>query len=362
MPQVAGARLPKAQHLLSLSTADAARSIAEGEGQFDAAIAAPLAAERYGLRILATEVGDNPVGGHPVRARPPTRLRWRRRPAPTGRRVVAYIADDHPGALLELLTEFAVRGVNLTRIESRPTGERLGHYCFSIDCEGHVAEARLGEALSALHRICDEVRFCGSYPRADGKAHHPAQRARPTSPSRPRRSGWPPYAGRLDAVIDLKLLRDDPDLVRASQRARGESPSLVDDLLAADERRRAAVSAADNLRAESNVASKAIQSATKDERPAMIERAKELKDSVKEVEAEQAEAEAELRRLHLAIPNVVEEGAPAGGEDDYVVLEHVGEPPVFDFEPHGPPRGRPSGSAPSTWTAAPRSPARGSTT
>ena len=163
------ARLPKARHLLSLSTADAARSIAEGEGQFDAAIAAPLAAERYGLNILATEVGDNPTAV--------TRFVLVRRPAPvtppTGAdrtTVVAYIADDHPGALLELLTEFAVRGVNLTRIESRPTGERLGHYCFSIDCEGHILDARLGEALSALHRICDEVRFCGSYPRADGVA------------------------------------------------------------------------------------------------------------------------------------------------------------------------------------------------
>jgi seryl-tRNA synthetase len=133
-------------------------------------------------------------------------------------------------------------------------------------------------------------------------------------------------------VIDLKLLRDDPDLVRASQRARGEDPGLVDALLAADERRRFAVSAADNLRAESNAASKAIQSAAKDERPAMIERARALKDAVKEVETEQSAAEDDLRRLHLAIPNVVEDGAPAGGEDDYVVIEHVGEPPVFDFE------------------------------
>ena len=133
-------------------------------------------------------------------------------------------------------------------------------------------------------------------------------------------------------MIDLKLLRDDPDLVRASQRARGEDPGLVDTLLAADERRRAAVSAADNLRAESNSASKAIQSASKDDRPGLIERAGTLKTAVKEAEVEQGEAEAELRRLHLAVPNVVE-GAPPGGEDDYLVLEHVGEPPVFDFEP-----------------------------
>jgi prephenate dehydratase len=88
---------------------------------------------------------------------------------------VAFIADDHPGALLELLTEFAVRGVNLTRIESRPTGAGLGRYCFSVDCEGHVADARVGEALSALRRICADVRFLGSYPRADGVATPPRE-------------------------------------------------------------------------------------------------------------------------------------------------------------------------------------------
>ena len=88
--------------------------------------------------------------------------------APTGAdktSLVAFIRHDHTGALLEVLTEFAVRGVNLTRIESRPTGERLGRYCFSIDCEGHVADARVGEALAGLRRICADVRFLGSYPR-----------------------------------------------------------------------------------------------------------------------------------------------------------------------------------------------------
>ena len=83
---------------------------------------------------------------------------------------MAYLAEDHPGALLEILTEFAVRGVNLTRIESRPTGERLGRYSFSIDCEGHIDDARVGEALMGLRRVCADVRFLGSYPRADGQA------------------------------------------------------------------------------------------------------------------------------------------------------------------------------------------------
>jgi prephenate dehydratase len=84
--------------------------------------------------------------------------------------LVAYIAEDHPGALLELLTELAVRGVNLTRIESRPTGVGLGRYCFSIDAEGHVAQERVGEAMAAIRRLCADVRFLGSYPAADGSA------------------------------------------------------------------------------------------------------------------------------------------------------------------------------------------------
>ncbi|HEX6755574.1 MAG TPA: ACT domain-containing protein, partial [Mycobacteriales bacterium] len=93
------------------------------------------------------------------------------RPAPrTGddkTTLVAFIREDHTGALLEVLTEFAVRGINLTRIESRPTGERLGRYCFSIDCQGHVDDARVGDALAALRRICADVRYLGSYPRAE---------------------------------------------------------------------------------------------------------------------------------------------------------------------------------------------------
>jgi prephenate dehydratase len=79
---------------------------------------------------------------------------------------VAFLADDNPGALMDILGQFAVRDVNLTRIESRPTGDGIGRYCFFIDCEGHVAQARVGEALMGLHRICADVRFLGSYPQA----------------------------------------------------------------------------------------------------------------------------------------------------------------------------------------------------
>jgi seryl-tRNA synthetase len=133
-------------------------------------------------------------------------------------------------------------------------------------------------------------------------------------------------------VIDLRALRDAPDSFRSSQQARGEDPAAVDRALAADERRRAAVTRADALRAESNTASKAIQSASPDDRPAMIARAKQLKEDVKAAEAEQATADAELHAASYAIGNLVEPEAPIGGEADSVVIETVGEVPTYDFE------------------------------
>ncbi len=162
--------LPDATVVPALSTADAAKTLADGSGSHDAAIAAPLAAERYRLEVLATDVEDSPdaVTRFVLVSRPG------QPPLSTGHdksMMVAFIADDHAGALLEILTEFSVRGVNLTRIESRPTGERLGRYCFSIDCEGHVDDARVGEALTGLRRVCPDVRFLGSYPRADEGPH-----------------------------------------------------------------------------------------------------------------------------------------------------------------------------------------------
>ena len=157
--------LPGAAVVLASSTADAARLVSEGA--YDAAVAAPVAAAHYGLVALVDDLADTPgaVTRFVVVSRPGPL------PAATGAdrtTLVAYIADDHPGALLELLTEFAVRGVNLSRIESRPTGSGLGRYCFSVDLDGHVGEARVGEALSALRRVCADVRFLGSYARADG--------------------------------------------------------------------------------------------------------------------------------------------------------------------------------------------------
>ena len=158
--------LPDATVVPALSTAEAAATLADGSGSHDAAIAAPIAAERYRLEVLAADVEDNPdaMTRFVLVSRPG------QPPLPTGHdrtSLVAFISDDHAGALLEVLTEFAVRGVNLMRIESRPTGERLGRYCFSIDCEGHVDDTRVGEALTGLRRVCPDVRFLGSYPRAD---------------------------------------------------------------------------------------------------------------------------------------------------------------------------------------------------
>lgn len=131
-------------------------------------------------------------------------------------------------------------------------------------------------------------------------------------------------------VIDLRLLRDDPDAVRVSQRTRGESESVVDELLRADEERRAAVQAFEALRAEQKALGKQVSQAKGEEKTALLARTKELSAQVKAAEAAANQAEQGLRQAQLAVPNVVEEGAPAGGEDDFVVLREVGQRPVLD--------------------------------
>jgi prephenate dehydratase len=158
--------LPDAQVSLVGSTAGAAEAV--GRGEFDAAVCPALAGELYGLTTLADDIADNPGAvtrfvllTHPKPPRPPT--------GNDRTTLVAYLASDHSGALLELLEEFATRAVNLTRIESRPTKERIGQYCFSIDCEGHIGDERVGDAIAALHRVCPDVRYLGSYPRGDGR-------------------------------------------------------------------------------------------------------------------------------------------------------------------------------------------------
>ncbi|HEV7210027.1 MAG TPA: serine--tRNA ligase [Mycobacteriales bacterium] len=134
-------------------------------------------------------------------------------------------------------------------------------------------------------------------------------------------------------MIDLKALREDPEAFRRSQSARGEDTGAVDALLAADENRRAAVTRGDGLRAEQKAASQAVRGASAETRPALLTRAKELAGQVKAAEAEQVEAERALRAAHLGLPNLIEPGAPAGGEQDYVTLREVGTVPRLDFPP-----------------------------
>lgn len=163
-----GTHLPDAAYVPTLSTAASAAALGrEGDVMFDAGVCAPVAAANEGLVILAEDIGDNKaaVTRFVLVARPGTL------PEPTGAdktTVVLFQQDDHAGGLLELLEQFAVRGVNLTRLESRPTGEAMGSYCFSIDFEGHLLDARVGETLMGLKRVCADVRFLGSYRRADG--------------------------------------------------------------------------------------------------------------------------------------------------------------------------------------------------
>ncbi|MCP2338021.1 serine--tRNA ligase [Actinomadura rupiterrae] len=134
-------------------------------------------------------------------------------------------------------------------------------------------------------------------------------------------------------MIDLRALREDPERLRASQRARGEDVAVVDTVLDLDERRRSAQSSFERLRAEQKSFGKSVSKAQGDERQALLARAKELAQQVKDAEGEATRLNDELNDVLRTVPNVVEDGAPAGGEDDYVVLEHIGEVPSFDFEP-----------------------------
>jgi seryl-tRNA synthetase len=131
-------------------------------------------------------------------------------------------------------------------------------------------------------------------------------------------------------VIDLKLLREDPEAVRRSQRSRGEDPALVDTLLDADAARRAAIAKADSLRADHKAVSREVGRASADQRPALLRQAGDLTDEVKAAEAQRSEAELAFTAAHMAISNVILQGVPAGGEDDYLVLDVVGEPAAID--------------------------------
>jgi prephenate dehydratase len=159
--------LPNADYVPGSSTAASAMGLLEEDAHYEAAICAPLiAAEQPGLNVLARNIGDNPDAV--------TRFILVSRPGLLPERtgadkttVVVPLPQDHPGALMEILDQFASRGVNLSRIESRPTGQYLGHYFFSIDADGHASDSRVADALAGLHRISPATRFLGSYARAD---------------------------------------------------------------------------------------------------------------------------------------------------------------------------------------------------
>ena len=197
------ANLPDAHWRPTLSNAEAAQQVADS--QLDAALAGSFAARHYQLAVLADGVHDN--------AAAVTRFVEVGQPGPlplaTGHdrtSVVAFLADDHPGALMDILSQFAVRGVNLSRIESRPTGEGIGRYCFFIDCEGHVAAPRVGEALMGLRRTCSAVRFLGSYPMADSAAADPGQIASERVLAERSDASFTDAAAWLDAVRHGALL------------------------------------------------------------------------------------------------------------------------------------------------------------
>jgi prephenate dehydratase len=156
--------LPKARFQAADSNAAAAVDVAEGRA--DAAVTTELATRRYGLKALATDVVDEPnartrfvLAGQP--GPPPDR---------TGadRTSVVLRLDNVPGALVTAMTEFAIRDIDLTRIESRPTRIELGTYIFFLDCVGHIDDDAVAEALKALHRRCVDVRYLGSWPTGAG--------------------------------------------------------------------------------------------------------------------------------------------------------------------------------------------------
>ena len=160
--------LPKAAVEATNSTADAARELAETGRRDTAAIAPARSAEVYGLVILAADIEDHPENQ--------TRFVLVGRDGitpPSGHdktSILIYQREDAPGSLVGILQEFAARQINLTKLESRPTRKGLGDYCFLIDCEGHIADEVVGDALRNIHMKQGTVKFLGSYPSAYGTA------------------------------------------------------------------------------------------------------------------------------------------------------------------------------------------------
>ncbi|MEX0952782.1 MAG: prephenate dehydratase [Nitriliruptoraceae bacterium] len=168
------AHLPQAQRVPAPSTAKAADDVASSDEAL-VAIVNPLAAERYGLDVLARDIAD--ASGNTTRFV----VVGNTVPAPTGwdkTSVVVFIDTNRPGALLQLLEVFAERELNLTKIESRPTKAELGSYCFFLDVEGHLADERVGDALAAVKRTHRDVKLLGSYRRSGARRTDEADRIR----------------------------------------------------------------------------------------------------------------------------------------------------------------------------------------
>jgi prephenate dehydratase len=175
-----------AERVPAASTARAAEVVAAAD-EPAIAIVNPLAAERYGLEVLARDIADRTgnttrfvVVGHRIAA-------------PTGwdkTSVVVFIESNRPGALLQLLEIFAERELNLTKIESRPTKAELGEYCFFLDVEGHLADERVGDALAAVKRTHRDVKVLGSYRRSGARRTDEAERIRADDEAYRRASAW----------------------------------------------------------------------------------------------------------------------------------------------------------------------------
>jgi prephenate dehydratase len=179
-------KVPGAEARASHSTSDAAREVSKSKRTDMAAICNALAAELYGLEVLAREIEDHPENE--------TRfvLVGRGVPAPTGHdktSIVCFQREDQPGSLLSILQEFAARAINLTKLESRPTKRGLGDYCFFVDCEGHVSDEVVADALRNLAAKQADVKFLGSYP-VGGPVEAGAARRRAAGRAWKNASAW----------------------------------------------------------------------------------------------------------------------------------------------------------------------------
>lgn len=167
--------LPAHAHVPSSSNVASAVGLLDGSSDADAAIAPPGILEHHELELLASSIGDNPnavtrfvLVSRTVAAPPPT--------GADKTSLIAELPDDHPGALLEMLEQFATRGINLSLLASRPIGDELGRYRFVIDADGHIENERMADALLGLRRFSPKVVFLGSYPRADRAVVHYPER------------------------------------------------------------------------------------------------------------------------------------------------------------------------------------------